>query len=133
MELKVDSGGGKKVVAEFEGFTVETDQSVKHGGEALAPDPFGLFLAALGTCAGHYVYSYCEKRKIPIDGITLKQTCNRDEKTKKIDKVRLEIRLPAGFPEKHRGALVRSAELCTVKKQLDPSIEFESFTSTAEG
>jgi ribosomal protein S12 methylthiotransferase accessory factor len=130
MDMRVYSGGGKKVVADYAGFRTETDQSVKNGGDGSAPEPFGLFLAALGACAGHYVYSFCEKRGIPIDGITLTQSVDRDKKTKMIEKVRIGIALPEDFPAKYVSGVVRSAALCTVKKQLNPSIAFEITTRT---
>lgn len=130
MDMRVYSGGGKRVLADYEGFTIETDQSVKNGGDASALEPFGLFLAALGACVGHYVYSFCEKRDIPIDGITLTQSVDRDKKTKLIEKVRIDIALPEDFPEKYVSGVVRSAALCTVKKQLNPSIAFEITTRT---
>ena len=131
--MKIYSGGGKKVVANYEGFTVETDQSVKNGGEASAPEPFSLFLASLGTCAAHYVYSFCEKRNIPIDGITVTQKVDRDKKTKMIEKVVLDIALSEDFPVKYASGVVRSAALCPVKKQLHPSIAFEITTRTVKG
>lgn len=133
VDTRVHSGGGKKVVATCEGFTIETDQPVKDGGEGSAPEPFSLFLASLGACTGHYVYSFCEKRDIPIDGITLTQTIDRDKKTKMIEKIRIDIVLPEGFPEKYVSGVVRSAALCTVKKQLSPSIAFEITTRTVAG
>jgi ribosomal protein S12 methylthiotransferase accessory factor len=133
MSMRVYSGGGKKVLVGYEGFTIETDQSVKNGGECSAPEPFDLFLAALGACAGHYVYSFCEKRDIPIDGITVMQSVDRDKQTKMIEKVRIEIALPGDFPQKYVSGVVRSAALCTVKKQLNPSIAFEITTRSVSG
>lgn len=133
MGTKIYSGGGKKVVADHAGFTIETDQSVKNGGDASAPEPFDLFLASLGACAGHYVYSFCEKRKIPIDGITLTQEVDRDKQTKMIERVRIDIALPEDFPEKYVSGVVRSAALCTVKKQMNPSVAFEITTRTVSG
>jgi ribosomal protein S12 methylthiotransferase accessory factor len=36
--------------------------------------------------------------------------------------------VPPEFPEKYRDSLVRSAELCAVKKHLEHPPEFEVFT-----
>ena len=64
MALEVSFSGGKKVDANFKGFTIKTDQSEKDGGEGSAPTPSFLFFASLGTCAGLYALNFCEKRKI---------------------------------------------------------------------
>jgi putative redox protein len=51
-EIIIRFKGGKKVTAEYKNFEIATDQPVKYGGEETAPEPFALFLASLGTCAG---------------------------------------------------------------------------------
>jgi len=43
---------GKRADAQFKGFTIQTDQSPRGGGEGSAPEPFDLFLASIATCAG---------------------------------------------------------------------------------
>jgi len=42
-EIKVIFPGGKRVDAEYKGFTIKTDQPDYAGGEGSAPAPFDLF------------------------------------------------------------------------------------------
>lgn len=125
MEMKIRFPGNKKVAAEFGGFTVMTDQPVEAGGDGSAPAPFDLFLASLGTCAGIFVLSFCRKRDLPTEGLEIVQTAEWNDETHLVTKVRLEIRLPAGFPEKYRDALISTASLCTVKRHLHQPPAFE--------
>jgi ribosomal protein S12 methylthiotransferase accessory factor len=125
MEMKIVLPGGKKVAAEFAGLKVLTDQPVEDGGESSAPSPFQLFLASLGTCAGFFVLSFCQKRGIPTQGIELVQTAHWDETKHLVTKISLEIRVPAGFPEKYKESLVSAASLCTVKRHLQAPPAFE--------
>ena len=78
MDMKITFPGGKKVNAEYNGFTHLTDQPVDAGGENSAPSPFELFLASLGTCAGFYVQSFCQQRGIDMAGIELRQSMECD-------------------------------------------------------
>ena len=117
-EMIIRFPGNKKVSAEFDGMTVLTDQPAAAGGEGSAPAPFDLFLASLGTCAGYFALSFCQKRKIPTEGLELRQTAEWDEGRHLVGKVALTITLPPGFPEKYRDGLVRAVELCTVKRHL---------------
>lgn len=123
-EITVTFPGGKRVTATYDGFEIVTDQSLKNGGQASAPEPFDLFLASLATCAGIYVLGFCQKRNIPHDGIRLVQSFVRDEKTKRLTTMRITIEVPADFPEKYRPALIRAAELCAVKKTIEDPPEF---------
>jgi ribosomal protein S12 methylthiotransferase accessory factor len=49
-----------------------------------------------------------------------------------VEKIDLEILVPPTFPEKYRASLVRSAELCAVKKHLENPPEFTIGTKTSE-
>ncbi|MBL8733075.1 MAG: OsmC family protein [Planctomycetes bacterium] len=111
--------GNKRVSAEFNGFTVPSDQPVKAGGDGTAPSPFELFFASLATCAGYYVLEFCRGRDIPLDGVRLSQVFDRDVATKRVVAVHLQITVPASFPEKYRSAVVQAAASCAVKKLVE--------------
>jgi putative redox protein len=130
-DMIVTIGDGKKVNAEFKGFTLKTDQSVYAGGEGSAPEPFTLFLASIGTCAGIYVSSFCQSRGIPSEGIRLIQTHHMNESGTAIGRIVLSIELPSDFPEKYREAVINVANLCTVKKHIQNPPVFEVMATTA--
>ena len=129
MDMTITFPGGKKVNAEYNGFTHRTDQPLQAGGEDTAPSPFDLFLASLGTCAGFFVLSFCQQRGIDTAGIELRQRMERDPRTHLIVKVDVEILLPASFPGKYRAAVVQAAQLCTVKKHLENPPRFNLFVT----
>jgi ribosomal protein S12 methylthiotransferase accessory factor len=117
--------GNKKVAARYKGFTIETDQAREEGGDGSAPEPFDLFLASMGTCAGVYVVYFCEERNIDITGMKMSLTFDRNEQTHLIEKVDIQISLPPGFPKKYKSAIVKTAGLCTVKRNILNPPEFQ--------
>ena len=128
MEMVIDFPGGSKVDAHFNGFTVATDQPVIGGGENSAPTPFEVFLASIGTCAGIFVLGFCRQRGLPTEGIRIVQRNNHNPATGLVDAIDLEIQVPASFPEQYYGALIRSAELCKVKRTLENPPAFKTYT-----
>lgn len=128
MSMKITYPGGLGVNATIKGFTVMTDQGVEHGGGGTAPEPFDLFLASLGTCAGLYALRFCQQRGIATQGLGLTLTTEKDPEWKRLALVRLEIELPDGFPEKYREALIRSVDQCAVKRQILAPPRFEVVT-----
>ncbi len=128
MEIEVTFPGGTRVDAACNGFVIQTDQPVEDGGGNTAPSPFVLFLASLGTCAGYYVLSFCQQRGLSTDDIHIHQTMDFDPDTGKVKQVNFNILLPSDFPQKYVTALVRSAQLCTVKKHLEapPTINIQT-------
>src|SRR5512147_2076692 len=113
--MTVSFPGGKRVDAQFNGFTIRTDQPAEVGGAGSAPEPFDLFLASIATCAGIYVKGYCDTRGIETDGLALEMQVERDPALRRITRLVLDFTLPPNFPEAHRAAVVRAAELCAVK------------------
>jgi putative redox protein len=125
MNLKITLPGGKKVTAHYKGFEIATDQPESQGGEGLAPSPFDLFLASIGTCAGIYIQSFCERRGIPYEGIEIIQSMDTDPNTRLPSRFNLEIILPKDFPAKYKDSVIQAAELCLVKKTIANSPDFK--------
>ena len=125
MKMVIDFPGGEKVDAHFENFTVATDQ------QGSAPTPFEIFLSSIGTCAGIYVLNFCKLRNLPTEGIRIVEQIHTGEKGV-IEKIGLEIQVPPTFPKQYHSALIRSAELCKVKKTLEHPPSFEIVTREVE-
>lgn len=118
MEMQVNFPGGKRVTSSYKGFTVETDQPAADGGDGSAPEPYDLFLSSMGTCAGVYIVYFCESRDIPTEGMSMTLRFERNETSNLVEKIAIDILLPSGFPEKYRKAVIRAAQMCTVKRTL---------------
>ena len=121
MTITLDEG--KVITAHHQGHDIKTDQPLAGGGQNSAPAPFDLFLAAIGTCAGIYVKSFCNQRNIPTEHIKIIQTIEFDSQKRLPSKVKLDIQLPPDFPEKYRSAVISAADLCAVKRAIaDPPV-----------
>jgi ribosomal protein S12 methylthiotransferase accessory factor len=125
MEMDIYFPGNKKVFADYKGFTVETDQPAAAGGDNSAPAPFDLFVASIGTCAGIFVLDFMQRRDISTEGAKLTLRGERDPETRLVSKMRIEIQLPPNFPEQYKDAIVRAAELCSVKRHIHQPPQFE--------
>ena len=130
MEMEIYFDGNKKINANLNGNIIKTDQPIQGGGEGTAPAPFDLFLASIGTCAGIYVKGFCDQRGISSENIKIIQKMNYNQGTRLIDKIDLEIQLPADFPEKYKEAVINSANLCAVKRHMQQAPEFDVYTKT---
>jgi len=132
MSMKITFPGGVAVDAEYKGQIIHTDQPREYGGGGAAPAPFDLFLASIGTCAGFYALRFCQERSLPTDGLGLTMSHELDPQTRKIGAIRLDLQLPAGFPEKYRAAILRAVDQCTVKRHIIEAPRFELVAAMAE-
>jgi ribosomal protein S12 methylthiotransferase accessory factor len=126
MDIEVIMLGGGRVEARIGKHRIATDQ------DGSAPQPFSLFLASIATCSGFYVARFCEKRKIPTDGVRIWQRSIKNPETRMIERIEISIELPEGFPERYREAVKRAVAQCSVKKHLEHPPAIEVTTSMAE-
>ena len=126
MEMQIDFPGGARVNASFGPHTIITDQ------DGSAPTPFATFLASLGTCAGIYVLGFCQQRSLPSEGIQIIQRVHQNPFSGMVDKIDLEIQVPSTFPERYHEALIRSANLCAVKKHMENPPQFDVYTKAID-
>jgi putative redox protein len=117
-EMEIYFPGGNRVYADYGGFTIQTDQPARGGGEGSAPAPFDLFLASIGTCAGIYALGFMQQRGIDPTGSKLIMRTHRNPEAGLIDHIDLELTTPPGFPDKYRDAIINAMDLCAVKKHL---------------
>ncbi len=125
MEMTIDFPGGSRVDAHYGSFTIPTDQPP----DSSAPAPFDVCLSSIGTCAGIYVLGFCRQRNLPTEGMRIVQKIDYNPFSGMVENIKLEIQLPAGFPEKYRESVIRSAELCKVKKHLEHPPKFQISTN----
>ncbi|HOW89005.1 MAG TPA: OsmC family protein [Elusimicrobiales bacterium] len=123
--MQITFGGNKKINASVHGFEIRTDQPAAAGGDGSAPTPFDLFLASLGTCAGIFAVGFLQSRKLSTEGFKIDMSFEWDEGAHLIRKVGMKVTLPENFPPQYKAALIKSMELCTVKRHLAEPPRFE--------
>ena len=128
MDMDVYFPGGKKVYADYAGYTIETDQPAP-AGEGSAPTPFDLFIASIGTCAGIFALGFMQQRDIDPSEARIKLRTHADpQDPSHIAKIDIELTTPPGFPDKYRDAIIKSMDFCKVKKHLADPPAFEVTT-----
>lgn len=114
--------GGKRIDAEVGPHLIRTDQPVDRGGTGTAPEPFALFAASIGTCAGLYMLAFCSARNLSVEGLSLRERLHFEGD--RLAAVELDVQLPPGFPERYREAVLRAAEECKVKRAIQAQPRF---------
>lgn len=118
MEMKINFLDRKKVSVEYRDQTIVTDQPKGVGGDGEAPTGFDLFIASLGACAGFYVQLFCQKRKIPLDSVTMKMETVFSDETDLLTEMNISVETTDEFPEKYKKTIFQLIDQCAVKKQL---------------
>lgn len=125
MDIKVRFPGGKRACAEYKGFTIETDQSEKHGGDGSAPSPFDLFLCSLATCMGVYALNFGERHGLSREDLALDLTHDKDPESGLVRNIEVTVTVPEHTPASVRNGLARAIGHCMVKRHLEQAPSFD--------
>ncbi len=125
MEITVNFLDNLRLEAQFDDFTVTTDQPIRYKGDGTAPSPFDYFLASSALCAAYFVKLYCLSRDIPTDDIRVSQNNIIDPENRYNQTFQIQVELPSNISERDRAGIIRSADRCTVKKVIQQTPEFK--------
>ncbi len=114
-----------RLEANFDDFSIITDQPIRYKGDGTAPSPFDYFLASSALCAAYFVKIYCNARGIPTEDIKLSQQNTIDPENRYNQDFHIQIELPESISDKDRQGILRSMDRCTVKRVIQNEIGFK--------
>lgn len=91
--------------------------------------PFVVFLTTAGMCSAVFVKAFIEQRGLSLDGLVITQVMDYDQRTNHVSEILIDLKLPAGFPEKYTSAIKKVVNQCPVKQHLLYPPTFEVVTN----
>jgi uncharacterized OsmC-like protein len=125
---------GKRFESLVGGHRIVSDQATVDGGAGTGPTPPELLLASLGACAGHYAAEYLRARSLPVVGLHVYVTAEKEERPARLSSFRLEVDLPADIDERQRQGVLRAVKTCMIHNTLTsaPVVQVEVSSVTQE-
>jgi putative redox protein len=106
------------------GETLKTDAPVDNKGRGESFSPTDLVATALGTCVCTIMGIYADRDGFSLKGMSVHVSKHMtQEGPRRIERLELEFRMPAGLEAKRRQALERCVSVCPVRLSLHPEIE----------
>jgi ribosomal protein S12 methylthiotransferase accessory factor len=112
MQIKVRFLENLRLEAQFDDYSIITDQPIRYKGDGTAPSPFDYFLASSALCAAYFVKVYCVARNIPTDDIKLTQDNIVDPENRYNQTFHIQIELPESISQHDREGILKAMDRC---------------------
>jgi uncharacterized OsmC-like protein len=104
------------------GMRIATSAPRDNQGDGSSFSPTDLLAAALGSCAVTTMAIAARREGIPFEGAGFSLEKHMRAEPRRVDRVPLVIRMPAGLAADQRALLERIAEQCPVARSLHPEV-----------
>jgi uncharacterized OsmC-like protein len=134
--IVVERGDGKFTQMMLDGEHVMlADEPQGAGGNDRGPSPYRLLLMALGACTSMTLRLYADRKRWPVERITVRLKHFRDymadckeceDKDAKMERIERVIRIEGALDDEQHARLLQIAEKCPVHRTLEARVKIES-------
>jgi len=121
MSMKIRHLGGWRFNVRCRGHQIVSDQPLEEDGENTGMTPVELFVSSLGCCIGVYAKMFCERHKIPYEGMKIDLEWKMAGNPSRVSEFKATIHLEKDVEPDLAQGILRMVKHCTVHNTIrDP-------------
>jgi putative redox protein len=116
--MSISWTGGVQLAIDVRQHRLLSDQPLEDGGQDQGITPVEMLVASLGACIGYYALRFCQRHKIPTDGLKIVMQWTYAEQPHRIGAMTARVDLPGEWNPAMKDRLLKVLEGCTVHQTL---------------
>jgi uncharacterized OsmC-like protein len=126
MKMEISYLEGWRFSSKCRNHEIISDQPVEEDGKDTGMTPVELFISSFGCCMGVYAKMFCDRHKIPLDGMKIILEWNMEKKPSRVSELKTKILFKKNMKTDLQEAILRMLNHCTVHNSITnpPKIDF---------
>jgi uncharacterized OsmC-like protein len=108
-----------------------SDQPLEEDGKDAGMTPVEMFISSIGCCMGVYAKMFCDRHKIPMEGMSIDLIWNMAKKPSRVGEIQAKIMFKKNIAPELQQGIIRMVKHCTVHNTISNPPEIDVHISVS--
>ena len=132
MKMEVSYLEGWRFSSKCRSHEMISDQPTEEDGQDTGMTPVEMFISSIGCCMGVYAKMFCDRHKIPLEGMNITLEWNVMKKPSRVDELQAKILFKKNIDHDLQQGIIRMVKHCTVHNTINNPPEINVSISIPE-
>ncbi|WP_455280575.1 OsmC family protein [[Eubacterium] cellulosolvens] len=125
MKISISYLEGWRFSSKCRNHEIISDQPKEEDGQDTGMTPVEMFISSIGCCIGVYAKMFCDRHKIPIEGMNIVLEWNMAKNPSRVVELQVKILFKKFIDHELQQGIIRMVKHCTVHNTINnpPSID----------
>jgi putative redox protein len=132
MKMAISYLEGWRFSSKCRNHEIISDQPTEENGQDTGMTPVEMFISSIGCCMGVYAKMFCDRHKIPMEGMNIVLEWNVAKKPSRVGELQAKIMFKKNIDPELQQGIIRMVKHCTVHNTINNPPEINVSISIPE-
>ena len=132
MKMAISYLEGWRFSSKYRNHEIISDQPTEEDGQDTGMTPVEMFISSIGCCMGVYAKMFCDRHKIPMEGMNVVLEWNMAKNPSRVGELQAKILFKKNIEPELQQGIIRMVKHCTVHNTINNPPEINVSISIPE-